>query len=160
MAELTIHAQRFNDLAYIEARLLPLPEAHKGSLKTALCYLYMDDGPINIPRDRQKMAERYLEPAELIVIRWLATRTNGSERKHYGARALLAARLSRYRCETCGFSDVRALNLDHIEGRIDGASFACLCANCHSIKSRTHDWTGNGRKLLPKKLADDDNSKP
>jgi hypothetical protein len=138
----TIDLKRFNNNAYIEERVIAADLADRGSVKTALRYLYLDDGPINLPRDRQKIAEKYLEDAERILIRWLATRTNGSERKNYGSRALITARSTRYRCQQCGFSDVRCLNLDHIDGRVDGTEFACLCANCHTIKSRQKDWSG------------------
>src|SRR5262249_44205084 len=113
-----------------------------GSLRTALGYLYKDDGPVNLPRDRLRVAEPHLEAAETIVIRWLYTRTNGSLRSSYGAAALRAARASRYRCEVCKFADVRVLNLDHVNGRVTGTPFACLCANCHTLKSRESDWTG------------------
>jgi hypothetical protein len=112
-----------------------------------LKYLYMDDGPVNLPRGRLKITKPYLDDAERILIQWLQTRTNGSERKNYGKDALCAARRSRYCCERCGFADVRALNLDHVEGRVADASFACLCANCHAIKSRENDWKGTAKYL-------------
>jgi hypothetical protein len=97
---------------------------------------------VNLPRERLLRAERHLEAAERIVIRWLYTRTNGNLRSSYGASALRAARASRYRCQECNFGDVRVLNLDHVNGRVAGSPFACLCANCHTIKSRKSDWTG------------------
>ncbi|MCG8585470.1 MAG: hypothetical protein MI757_12230 [Pirellulales bacterium] len=131
----------FGDVSLIDSRVAAAPHADQGALRTTLAYLYLDDGPINLPRDRLKLAERYLDQAERIVVRWLYTRTNGSERKNYGSNALLAARAARYRCESCGFSDVRVLNLDHVHGRNpDNSEFACLCANCHAIKSRGKDW--------------------
>jgi hypothetical protein len=34
------------------------------------------------------------------------------------------------------------MNLDHVNGRVAGTPFACLCANCHTIKSRANDWNG------------------
>ena len=145
---MAIDLERFNNKPYIEERVLVADPADRGSLKTALSYLYIDGGPINLPRDRQKLAEKYLEEAEKILIRWLATRTNGSERKNYGSRALIAARSTRYRCQQCGFSDVRCLNLDHIDGRVDGTEFACLCANCHTIKSRQKDWSGKSLRQM------------
>jgi hypothetical protein len=120
----------------------------RGALLTALKYLYMDSGPINLPRDRLKIAKPYLDDAERAVIEWLKTRTNGSERRNYGKGALIAARRSRYRCERCGFADVRTLNLDHVEGREIATPFACLCANCHTIKSRQEDWSGRARRDL------------
>lgn len=135
----------FNNDAYIEARLVDIPPLHRGAMRTALLYLYCDSGPINLDRDRLRIAKNYLSHTEQIVAQWLSTRTNGSLRKSYGAAALRAARSSRYRCEHCGFSDVRTLNLDHVDGRVKDAVFACLCANCHTIKSRERDWTGKKR---------------
>jgi hypothetical protein len=139
---LAIDGSRFNHIEHIVLRTAAVPVADRGSLQTALSYLYRDDGPLNLPRDRLLVAEPYLEVAERLVIRWLYTRTNGSLRSTYGAGALRAARASRYRCEVCNFADVRVLNLDHVNGRISGTPFACLCANCHTIKSRESDWTG------------------
>jgi hypothetical protein len=132
---------RFDNPDYIERRVHAVPAASKGSLRTALSYLYLTDGPINLPKDRRKVAEPFLEPAELLLARWLAYRTNGGGRRDYGANALRQARLSHYRCEKCYFPDVRALELDHVRGS-PVRLFACLCANCHNIKSRKEDWTG------------------
>lgn len=119
---LSIDLTRFNDDALIQKRITEATFPDRGSLHTALKYLYMDDGPINLPRDRLKLAKPYLDEAERILIQWLQTRTNGSERRNYGKDALLAARRSRYRCQHCGFADIRTLNLDHVEGRVTGAS--------------------------------------
>jgi hypothetical protein len=137
-----IPIDRFDSPQYIESRLATLDSSIVGAMRTTLRYLYITDGPINLPRSRLKLAEPFLDPAELIVARWLYTRTNGSERKRYGASALQAARKQRYRCEHCGHADVRVLNLDHIEGRSNREFFACLCANCHTLKSRAKDWLG------------------
>lgn len=139
---IAIESSRFNDDEYIESRALAVPVPDRGSLRTALSYLYKDHGPVNLPRDRLRIAEPHLEAAERLIIRWLYTRTNGNLRSSYGAAALRAARTSRYRCEVCEFTDVRVLNLDHVNGRVAGTPFACLCANCHTIKSRARDWTG------------------
>jgi hypothetical protein len=139
---ITIDGSRFNDDGYIESRIANAPVADRSSLRTALGYLYRDNGPVNLPRDRLHVAEPHLEAAELLVMRWLYTRTTGNLRSSYGAAALLAARGSRYRCEVCQFGDVRVLNLDHVKGHVVGTPFACLCANCHAIKSRASDWTG------------------
>ncbi len=139
---IAIDGSRFNDDEYIESRTETVPVPDRGSLRTALAYLYKDDGPVNLPRDRLLVAEPHLEAAERLVIRWLYTRTNGNLRSSYGVAALRAARASRYLCEVCKFADVRVLNLDHVNGRVVGTPFACLCANCHTIKSRASDWTG------------------
>jgi hypothetical protein len=66
---ITIDGSRFNDDGYIESRIANVPLADRGSLRTALDYLYNDDGPVNLPRDRLHVAEPHLEAAELIVIR-------------------------------------------------------------------------------------------
>lgn len=142
-----IPMERFDDPEYIERRLSAVPREAVGSLRTTLTYLYSSSGPINLPRPRFKISKPLLEPAEYILVRWLFTRTNGSERKNYGASALRAARCQRYRCEHCGHADIRVLHLDHIAGRKTDGGFACLCANCHMLKSRQHDWSGQPRAL-------------
>lgn len=139
---ISINLEAFNNTALVDERVAATDVSARGALRTALNYLYKDDGPINLPRGRLLAAEPHLHLAERIVIRWLYTRTNGSLRKTYGVDALRAARSSRYRCEACGFSDVRVLNIDHVDGRVEGTAFACLCANCHTIKSRESDWSG------------------
>ena len=140
-SQYAIPASRFNNRRYLERRVRAADTASQGALRSALRFLYESRGPENLPPDRLHRAQPYFEPRELIVSRWLYTRTNGSLRKHYGKPALEAARRARYRCQECGYSDVRALNLDHIGG-FSSRRFACLCANCHSIKSRQVDWTG------------------
>jgi hypothetical protein len=142
--EYLIPMERFDSADYIETRVSDEPLV-AGLLRTTLRYLYLSDGPINLPRDRLKASKPFLEPAELVLACWLHTRTNGSERKNYGAPALRAARRQRYRCEHCGHADVRVLHLDHIEGRKRQGDFACLCANCHMLKSRERDWSGRAR---------------
>jgi len=139
--EFVIPSERFNSPSFIQGRVDAAPSAVQGSLKTALRYLYETQGPTNLPRDRKRVAEPYLEEREKIVARQLYTRTNGSERKNYGKDALHAARTAQYRCADCGFPDVRCLHLDHVEGRKGSLStFRVLCANCHQIKSRKKDW--------------------
>jgi hypothetical protein len=137
-----IHLNRFNDDSHLESRVSSVPPAHRGAVRTCLSYLYQDSGPLNLPRERLLAARQFLEPAELVVAGWLFTRTNGRLRSAYGSESLKAARTARYRCSLCGFSDVRVLNLDHVNGRVEGTLYACLCANCHTIKSRRQDWTG------------------
>ena len=140
-----IPMDRFDNELYIEGRLNNIPQEDVGSVRTALKYLYLTNGPVNLPRPRLKASEPYLDDVELVLVRWLYTRTNGGERKRYGQRALICARRQRYRCEHCGHADVRVLNLDHITGRKEASEFACLCANCHALKSRKYDWTGKAR---------------
>jgi hypothetical protein len=114
----------------------------KGALTSALNYLYGDIKAID--KSRINASLRYLTNAEKKVIKWLHTRTNGRLKKYYGANSLIAARNAKYKCQNaeCGFSDVRSLELDHVNGKKSKytAVFACLCANCHNIKSFTHDW--------------------
>jgi hypothetical protein len=136
-----IPLNRFDNEIYIKDRVDKAPEEAKGCLRTALKYLYITNGPTNLMLDRYKVAKDYLETTEDILVRWLKTRTNGKLRNSYGKNALIAARNSKYRCEECGFEDIRTLNLDHIHGK-GSKSFKCLCANCHTIKSREKDWLG------------------
>jgi hypothetical protein len=138
----------FNDHAWVRRRVEKAPAGQRSALDSALRYLYLDDGPLNLPRDRLQLAFDLLEGPEQVVVRWLYTRTNGSLRKSYGKGALREARAARYRCRQCGFADVRALNIDHVDGRVAETIFACLCANCHTIKSRTLDWTGLKRSAV------------
>lgn len=141
-AGFTIPAKRFDSPEYVESRLQGVPQAVRGAMRTVLGYLYSSDGPRNLPADRKRTAEPYLESAERIVVRWLFPRTNGQYRKTYGYPALQCARRALYRCERCGNPDVRVLEFDHVEGRSRNRRFACLCANCHRIKSRASDWSG------------------
>lgn len=140
-----IPLDRFDNRGYRELRVSRAPEPIRGSLNTALRYLYETNGPVNLPRARMKVAESFLDSAEKTAIRWLHTRTNGRLRAAYGAAALRRARFQRYRCEHCGHADVRVLNLDHVGGRGDRKAFACLCSNCHCLKSREKDWLGKRR---------------
>ena len=112
MSSFSIEPDRFDDSEYIESRVAQASDEDQGKLRTALRYLYLTDGPVNLPRDRLLASEPYFDEAEAVLARWLYTRTNGSERRNYGQEALKAARNARYRCETCGFADVRCLNLD------------------------------------------------
>jgi hypothetical protein len=134
---------RFDNPNYIERRVSIVQPKARGSLRTTLTFLYLTDGPANLPRDRLKASIPFLEHAERVLVRWLYTRTNGSERKNYGASALHAAKSQRYRCEDCGRGDVRILQLHHVEGRKKNGGFACLCANCHMIKSREQSELAN-----------------
>jgi hypothetical protein len=136
---------KFDDKKYIERRCTSVPLAVRGSLNSVLQYLYLTDGPRNLSVERKRAAEPYLHTAERMVVRWLFPRTNGAYRKTYGFPALNCARRARYTCEWCGIKDVRVLEFDHVHGRRNLNRFACLCANCHRIKSRTADWNGRPR---------------
>jgi len=146
--EFVIDPIRFDNRSYIETRVSIKPKEIQGSLRTTLSYLYLADGPLNLPKNWFDLAFDQLEAAECSVASWLYTLTNGSLRSKYGSKALITARNARYRCDRCSFPDVRTLNLDHVQGRVKDTSFACLCANCHNIKSRQQDWTGARRYNL------------
>lgn len=136
----TIELKNFNSDEILK-RIENCPKEDQGSLKTTLKYLYGDIS--NLPRDRMKKSLKYLSDPEIKVVKWLQTRTNGSQKKSYGVKALIRAREVQYKCEDCGFSDVRALELDHKNGRKEDPNdneFSCLCANCHNIKSYHKDW--------------------
>ncbi len=137
----TIPRNRFNNEKYINNRIEKVPDHVRGSVATILKYLYHTDGPTNAPPDRYKQSLPFLEKREVLLLKWLRTRTNGKLRKTYGKNSLIAARNAFYRCEKCKYPDVRVLNLDHIHGK-NSYEFSCLCANCHSIKSRKYDWVG------------------
>lgn len=79
---ISIDLEAFNNDALVDDRVAAVDVAARGALRTALNYLYKDDGPINLPRGRLLTVEPHLDLAEKIVIRWLYTRTNGSLRKN------------------------------------------------------------------------------
>jgi hypothetical protein len=143
--DFTIPCDRFERPDYIDQRTSAVPSSARGAVKTALSYLYLRSGPVNLPRERLKTAEPFMEPRERVLLRWLYTRTNGNLRSTYGAKALLAARNSHFRCCVCGYADVRALHIDHVDGRTAETAYSLLCANCHNIKSRASDWSGERR---------------
>jgi hypothetical protein len=142
----------FDNLGALSKRAASAPPELTGKFRTTLGYLYLGGGPKNLPRATLRACAHLLTPAENVVVRWLQCRTNGQLRRNYGHAAALAAKRARYRCENCGFADVRALNLDHVDGR-GSRSFRCLCANCHAIKSRAQDWTGRARESCPQKAT-------
>ena len=121
-----IPSERFDKPSYIELRVQTAPELARGSLRTALRYIYLSDGPLNLSRKRLQTAQSFVEPRERLLLHWLYNRTNGNLRSTYGSRSLIAARTSRYRCCKCGFADIRALHIDHVEGRTENTSYACL----------------------------------
>lgn len=140
--EFVISEPLFDNSQLIEQRLAAAPAEKRTQLGHLLRYLYQKtDGRTNLEKGVIKTVEDLISPAESILVRWLQTRTNGSERKNYGAKSLIAARNAHYRCEKCGFPDIRVLQLDHVDGRRSSETdFMCLCANCHQIKSRKRDW--------------------
>ena len=129
MEHFTIDPARFNDLELIASR--SAPATARDALRAALAYLYLDDGPFTLPEQTRKAAEPHLDRPERLLLGWLAIRTKGALGDSTGERELRAARAARYRCQRCGFADVRVLNLDEIHGSLE-----CLCANCHVISTR------------------------
>ena len=135
----SIPKHRFNNGQYIDCRVEKVTEQQKIPLQRALRYLYARSAGKNITRAKIKPAWQALEPAERIVIHWLQTRTNGKLRWAYGHPVAAEAKSAKFRCRACGQGDVRTLQLDHVKGRKIKV-FRCLCANCHQIKSRRHNW--------------------
>lgn len=76
-----IPEDRIGSLEMLEKRVGEAKTEDQGSLRTTLSYLYLPNGPINLPKDRFDKAAPYLEQRELIIARWCRTRTNGSHRK-------------------------------------------------------------------------------
>jgi hypothetical protein len=128
--------------SYIDSRLSEVIDVDRPFLRSCLNYLYGSTKTLD--KERLVTSEQYLTSAERVLIRWLHTRSNGSERANYGPDCVVVAKASRFRCSQCLNPDVRVLQIDHVNGR--GAdvekSFDCLCANCHMIKSREKNWSG------------------
>jgi len=143
-AEFAIPADHLNNVELITQRVKKVPSTARSALHLVLSYLYLTDGPINLRNTRYREAEPYLNACEIVMSRYLKHRTNGSGKRAYGKPALRHMREVGYKCECCGFKDVRALNLDHAYGG-GQLVFLVLCANCHNIKSRRFDWLGNKR---------------
>lgn len=131
-----------DDVPAIQRRVDAAPQEARSALRLVLSYLFETDGPTNLRNPQYRVAEPYLTELEIILARYLKSRTNGVGRKNYGKASLLAMRRSAYRCEVCQENDVRLLVLDHANGRDDVAEFFVLCSNCHQLKSRLFDWTG------------------
>ena len=125
----------------IHERAIRIADSEREPLGLVLGYLYLHDGPRSITRDHKTRAEPNLTPVELFIFQWLYKRTDGKLRRFYGPDALQAAKRSRFRCEECGFADVRALNLEKIaqDDETDGTRFACLCANCNTVRARVKE---------------------
>lgn len=127
---------------YIESRLTSVVESDRAFLRSSLNYLYGTTKTLD--KERLVASEKHLTTAERILIRWLHTRSNGSERAKYGPDCVVAAKRAHFRCSHCRNPDVRVLQIDHVNGRGIGVekAFDCLCANCHMIKSREKNWSG------------------
>jgi len=125
----------------IEARAAELSEEDRQVFVLVMSYLFLPDGPRSIAREDKAQAESLLNPDELFVFNWLHKRTDGKLKRMYGSNVLDTVKRARYRCETCDFADVRALNLE--KGEYDEATksqnFICLCANCNTVASRARE---------------------
>lgn len=147
-SEYWVPESHIDNATLIEQRVQAVVLPEQAALRLVLSYLYLSNGPTNLTNPKYRLAESHLLSYEIILARYLKSRTNGTGRRAYGKPALLHMRSTGYKCECCGFKDVRALNLDHVHGRTEQVFFV-LCANCHNIKSRLFDWHG-------KKRADND----
>jgi len=131
----------------INSRLAAIDEGSREAVEQVLRYLFVNGGPHSIERSVKTLAEEHLSPAEKFVLQWLYKRTDGKLRRHYGPKVLDAVKRSRYRCERCGFGDVRALNLEKAErgdteagsGSKSSVAIVCLCANCNTVAARSKE---------------------
>lgn len=126
----------------IDARVAALPEADQDAVRHTLCYLYLPNGPVSISREFKSTSEPHLNAVEHFLLQWLFKRTDGKLRRHYGPAALSVARRAKYQCEQCGFSDVRALNLEQKASNdpdTQRPEFECLCANCNTVAARSRE---------------------
>jgi hypothetical protein len=128
--------ERFDNAALIDVRARNHDPTKRAAFSRAMRFLYMSNGAKNLSRDQMLACLPTLEAREKRAIRWIYTRTNGSERKNYGPDSIVAMRKAKFRCQRCGFPDVRTLQVDHVTGRkAKPFVFQCLCANCHSIET-------------------------
>lgn len=146
VGEYTINPDAFDNETAITLRCQDLEPKVAKSLRLVLSYLYLTAGPVNLRNVQFNPSAKLLSTAELVMVKYLKSRTNGNGRRRYGQPALRAARKARYRCEACDNADVRVLVLDHANGRDDVENFFMFCADCHQIKSRLFDWSGKKRE--------------
>lgn len=142
-AKFAVPSRNIGSVEHIERRCRRSGIKHPDSLKKLLEYLYLPNGRCTMTKKIYKEAEPDLTPYEKILGKYFKARTNGSGRRAYGIHSLRAAQTARFRCQACGQSDVRTLQMDHVNGRDDKTTFQMLCANCHMVKSRLFDFTGN-----------------
>jgi hypothetical protein len=145
---LALDQKLLDDSDSIEKRVSNVDASVSGSLRTALRYIYLSDGPTNLQSQTYNLARPHLSRAEDLVSRYFRSRTNANNRATYGKEALNAARKARYCCVSCSNPDLRLLVSDHVYGRHDKAHFFFLCANCHQLKSRIFDWSGKPRSAM------------
>jgi Zn finger protein HypA/HybF involved in hydrogenase expression len=127
-----IPIDRFNNPAYIEERIKNV--TNKTLFKNILEYLYYDDCTLGFNNKKLNYICN-LEQAEQILVNQLRKYTDGGKKDNGGYKALIQARKVRYRCEKCGYPDVRVMEVDHVTGKKDpNTEYAYLCSNCHRVK--------------------------
>lgn len=136
--EFSIEKLRFNNGRYVVKRVLAVraPATVREALHATLGYLYFDEGPAYLPQEWLLTALQHLDAAERVVVRWFYTRSDGRICPRYGSEGVRIARMSRYRCDTCGYADVRVLGLERVKGRPKEIPFACLCPDCFARNAR------------------------
>ena len=90
-----VPARTLNNGRKIRRRVDSVPVAARRALDSVLSYLFLKDGPSNLRNPVFQIAKPYLEHFEIVLARYLKSRTNGSGRKFYGNashRAKLPAR--------------------------------------------------------------------
>ena len=138
MSEFELDTSIFDNIEKIEQRVSLCEKEDAGKLKKVLSYLFLINGPVNLLRKTElKPVEKYLSKAEVKVAWWLSKLTTATgNRKLYGRNALMAFREAKGKCKICGFTDVRCLEIDHINSfRHANSPQQCICANCHKIET-------------------------
>lgn len=150
--------------------LLFLSKSDEKSYISVLCFLYLKNYNIALSRNtvKRQIELGRLTDVERLAANKLSYRSSGTKAKHvYGMASVQAMRDANYRCCVCGLSDLRCLDIDHIQGRKKGqkdnpytsADFQILCSNHHAIKTRMESLEDDKRekrllKLLQTTISD------
>ena len=154
--EFRIAPALMNDESAIMARVAMLPVDEQVFMRAALRYIYLLSAshnsplavriPVHTPEQRKtrknalrELLHQHLSAAERQAFNNL-TKYAHSSRARYGPHAVREARAAGYCCRDCGMSDIRTLEMDHVNGSGDTTNFRLLCSNCHNIKSRQKEW--------------------
>jgi hypothetical protein len=78
-SEFYVPTQHLNNTALIDMRVQDVPAGSQSALRLMLSYLYLENGLTNL---RKPKAEPYLMPYEVILSRYLKSRTNGTVVRH------------------------------------------------------------------------------
>ena len=108
-------------------------KSEKKHLRKVLSFIYGKTN--NCKKKSINLCAQSLNPNEIILAKWLANKVTGKGRRYYGSKAVKAAKKAKYKCEKCNLSDIRCLDIHHVENR-SIKIFQCLCANCHKIITR------------------------